>query len=165
MRSWGEERRYEHAIRGFNYRMDGIQGAILRVKLRHLNAWTEARRARAAKYGRLLGDTSVGLPTERPDCRHVYHVYAVRVRNRDLIRARLHEAGVQTGVHYPIPVHLQPAYADLGYGQGAFPVSEVVAREVLSLPIYPELTSAQIEAVASALIAAEAGTHATAIPS
>lgn len=159
MRSWGEERRYEHSVRGFNYRMDGIQGAILRVKLRHLPAWTDARRAHAADYAQRLHTTSIAPPAERPDCRHVYHVFAVRVRNRDGVRARLQEAGIQTGVHYPIPVHLQPAYADLGYRQGDFPISETVAREVLSLPLYPELTSAQIDRVTSALVETQADTH------
>ena len=127
LRSWGEERRYEHSVKGFNYRMDGIQGAILRVKLRHLEAWTEARRARAADYARALAGTGIALPVERPQCRHVYHVYAVRLPHRDATRAALQAAGIQTGVHYPIPVHLQPAHADLGYAPGDFPVSEDVA--------------------------------------
>jgi dTDP-4-amino-4,6-dideoxygalactose transaminase len=140
LRSWGEETRYEH----------GIQGAILGVKLRHLEAWTEARRDRAAAYGRLLG-RRLSLPVERPDARHVYHVFAVRLPGRDGWRAKLTEAGVQTGVHYPIPVHLQPAYRDLGYHSGDFPVSEAAAGEVLSLPMFPELTDAQIDTVARAL--------------
>jgi dTDP-4-amino-4,6-dideoxygalactose transaminase len=149
LRAWGEETRYEHKYRGFNYRMDGIQGAVLGVKLRHLEAWTDARRARAAEYARQLASTPVIPPTERPGARHVYHAYVVRVRDRDAWRSRLAEAGVQTGVHYPVPVHLQPAYRDLGYSQGDFPVAERAAREVLSLPIYPELTDEQIETIAS----------------
>jgi dTDP-4-amino-4,6-dideoxygalactose transaminase len=148
LRAWGEETRYEHKYRGFNYRMDGIQGAVLGVKLKHLESWTEARRARAATYARALQDTGVVVPVERPGVRHVYHVYVVRTPDRDGLRARLTEAGVQTGVHYPIPVHLQPAYRDLGYSVGDFPVSERAAREVLSLPIYPELTEEQIETIA-----------------
>jgi dTDP-4-amino-4,6-dideoxygalactose transaminase len=148
LRNWGEERRYEHAVKGFNYRMDGIQGAILRVKLKYLEAWTEARRDRAARYRAALDGTAVRLPEERPEVRHVYHVFAVRVAGRDSWRARLTEAGIQCGVHYPIPVHLQPAHADLGYSTGDFPVSEAVAAEVLSLPVFPELTNAQIDAVA-----------------
>jgi dTDP-4-amino-4,6-dideoxygalactose transaminase len=159
LRAWGEERRYEHSMKGFNYRMDGIQGAILRVKLRHLEDWTEARRARAADYRRAFRDTGVGVPIELDGCRHVYHVYAVRLRSRDAARESLQKAGIHTGVHYPIPVHLQPAYADLGYGAGEFPVSETVASEVLSLPMYPELTTAQIEEVASALLSTLAGAH------
>jgi dTDP-4-amino-4,6-dideoxygalactose transaminase len=148
LRAWGEETRYEHKYRGFNYRMDGIQGAVLGVKLRHLESWTEARRARAATYARALKDTGVVVPVERPGVRHVYHVYVVRTSDRDGLRARLTDAGVQTGVHYPIPVHMQPGYRDLGYSAGDFPVSERAAREVLSLPIYPELTDDQIETIA-----------------
>lgn len=155
LRSWGEERRYEHVLKGFNYRMDGIQGAILRVKLRYLDGWTEARRARAADYSRAFAGSGVGVPLEREGCRHVYHVYAVRLRGRDATRASLQQAGIQTGVHYPIPVHLQPAYQDVGYKAGDFPVAESVAAEVLSLPMYPELTTGQVNEVAAAVLAAE----------
>ncbi len=155
LRSWGEERRYEHSLKGFNYRMDGIQGAILRVKLRHLEAWTEARRARAVDYRAAFAGSDVVPPVEADGCRHVYHVYAVRLRNRDAVRAQLQEKGIQTGVHYPIPIHLQPAYADLGYEAGDFPVSEQLASEVLSLPMFPEMTGAQVAEVAGAVLAAE----------
>jgi len=155
MRSWGEERRYEHSVKGFNYRMDGIQGAILRVKLRHLDAWTAARRARAADYARAFAGTGIATPVERPDCRHVYHVYAVRLSQRDSTRAALQAADIQTGVHYPIPIHLQPAHADLGYGPGDFPVSEEAAAQVLSLPMFPEMSVEQVEQVAAAVLAAE----------
>ena len=151
LRSWGEKTRYEHSIRGFNYRMDGIQGAVLGVKLRHLERWTEARRRLAATYGRLLAGTAARTPRERPGVRHVYHVYAVRLPQRDAWRARLLEMGIQTGVHYPVPVHLQPAYRDLGYEAGDFPVAEAVAREVLSLPLFPEMTDAQLEEVCGVL--------------
>lgn len=151
LRSWGEERRYEHLLKGFNFRMDGIQGAILRIKLRHLDAWTEARRARAAAYGAALAGTGVRVPEERTGDRHVYHVFAVRLQGRNDARARLEAAGVQTGVHYPIPVHLQPAYRNLGGRPGDFPVAEQAAGEVLSLPIYPELTSEQVAYVAGVL--------------
>jgi dTDP-4-amino-4,6-dideoxygalactose transaminase len=151
LRAWGEEVRYEHKYRGFNYRMDGVQGAILGVKLRHLEAWTEARRRNAAEYGRRLAHTSAKLPRERRDVRHVYHLYVVRLQQRDAWRERLTEAGVQTGVHYPMPVHLQPAYRDLGYAAGDFPVCEAASREVLSLPMFPELKDAQIAEVAHAL--------------
>jgi dTDP-4-amino-4,6-dideoxygalactose transaminase len=151
LRSWGEERRYEHALKGYNYRMDGIQGAILGVKLRHLERWTEQRRSRAAAYRRALAGTPAVLPVERADVRHVYHVFAVRLKQRDAWRARFAELGIQTGVHYPIPVHLQPAHRDLGYERGAFPVSESVASEILSLPIFPELTDEQIETIGGAL--------------
>ena len=155
MRSWGEERRYEHSVKGFNYRMDGIQGAILRVKLRHLDAWTAARRARAADYARAFAGTGIATPVERPGCRHVYHVYAVRLSQRDSTRAALQAADIQTGVHYPIPIHLQPAHADLGYGPGDFPVSEEAAAQVLSLPMFPEMSVEQVEQVAAAVLAAD----------
>jgi dTDP-4-amino-4,6-dideoxygalactose transaminase len=154
LRSWGEETRYTHTYRGFNYRMDGIQGAVLDVKLRHLEKWTDARRVHAASYRRYLSDTAAALPAVRDDATHVYHVYAVRVPRRDAVRAALTEAGVQTGVHYPIPVHLQPGYRDLGYTPGDFPVAEQVAGEVLSLPIYPELTDENIQRVAGVVRAA-----------
>jgi dTDP-4-amino-4,6-dideoxygalactose transaminase len=149
LRSWGEEVRYEHKHRGFNYRMDGVQGAVLGVKLKYLEAWTEARRSHAAGYTRRLTGTAASAPTERPASRHVYHQYVVRVPERDAWRAALTEAGVQTGVHYPIPVHLQPAYADLGYSSGDFPIAEQAAAEVLSLPMFPEMTDQQIESIAT----------------
>ena len=157
LRDWGAEKKYEHRFKGFNYRMEALQGAILRVKLRHLEAWTEARRSRAALYNRLLSSAPIDRPGVRPGARHVYHVYTVRVQAEQ--RARVAEAlasqGIQTGIHYPVPVHLQPAYADLGHSPGAFPESERAAREVLSLPIYPELTEAQVATVADAMKAAQ----------
>lgn len=152
LRDWGQEQRYHHAVKGFNYRMDGIQGAILRVKLRHLEDWTEARRAHAARYDRLLkGVSDVKAPVELADRRHVYHIYAVRSQDRDGLQRRLQAEGVQTGLHYPIPVHLQKAHADLGHKPGDFPVSEAAARSVLSLPIYPEMTARQVEQVVAAM--------------
>ncbi|HEY3158246.1 MAG TPA: DegT/DnrJ/EryC1/StrS family aminotransferase [Vicinamibacterales bacterium] len=151
LRDWGREKRYEHRLKGFNYRMDGIQGAILRVKLRHLEPWTERRRQVAEWYAAALDPESVRLPKARPGCRHVYHVYAVRTDDREKLRDVLGTQGIQTGVHYPIPVHLQPAHADLGYHAGDFPVAEQVAREVLSLPMFPEMTREQVQAVAEAV--------------
>jgi len=147
LRSWGESRRYYHDLRGFNYRMEGIQGAILRVKLRHLERWTEARRSHAALYDALLKDSGVVTPREMPYARHVYHVYAIRTPHRDALVDALKTADIQYGIHYPIPVHLQRAYRDSRYGEGSFPVAERIAGEVLSLPIYPELQRAQIEEV------------------
>jgi dTDP-4-amino-4,6-dideoxygalactose transaminase len=157
LRAWGEEQRYEHKYRGFNYRMDGVQGAVLGVKLRYLEAWTERRRQIASQYARRLAGTDAVLPRERESVRHVYHAYVVRVRERERWRARLADAGVQTGVHYPVPVHLQPAYRDLGYGPGDFPVSESAAAQVLSLPVFPELTDVQIDTVAGVFRRALAG--------
>lgn len=151
LRSWGEGARYTHTVRGFNYRMDGIQGAVLDVKLRHIDRWTAARRAHAASYARFLEDTPAALPRVREGATHVYHVHAVRVPRRESVRAALAEAGVQTGVHYPIPVHLQPAYQDLGYARHDFPVAERLADEVLSIPIFPELTGEQIETIAAVI--------------
>ena len=151
LRDWGQDRKYHHALRGFNYRMEGFQGAILRVKLGHLEQWTEKRRAIVKKYNDALTDSGVETPAEMPWARHVYHVYTLRTENRDGVRSALTEQGIQTGVHYPIPVHMQPAYADLGYGVGAFPQAERAAMEVLSLPLYPEMIDDQIRKVSQAL--------------
>ena len=152
LRDWGQKERYHHLLKGFNYRMDGIQGAILRVKLRYLEQWTEARRVHARQYAKLLaGSTTVKPPVEAPDRRHVYHIYAVRSADRCRLQRLLQAEGVQTGSHYPIPVHLQPAHADLGYGAGDFPTSEAAAREVLSLPMFPEMTATQVGQVVAAV--------------
>lgn len=152
LRDWGQEQRYHHLLKGFNYRMDAIQGAILRIKLRHLEAWTEARRAHARRYSSLLaGSAHLKTPVEITDRRHVYHVYAIRSRDRDELQRVLSAEGIQSGLHYPIPVHLQKAHADLGYQAGDFPVSEAAAREVLSLPIYPEMPAWHVDQVAAAL--------------
>jgi dTDP-4-amino-4,6-dideoxygalactose transaminase len=151
LRDWGQDRKYHHVLRGYNYRMEGFQGAVLGVKLRHLEAWTEARRAVVSEYNRLLAGSGVELPQEMSWGRHVYHVYTLRTEERDAMQQSLHAAGIQTGIHYPVPVHLQPAYADLGYGPGAFPRSERAARQVLSLPLYPELSMQAIVEVASAV--------------
>ncbi len=153
LRDWGQDRKYHHVLRGYNYRLEAIQGAILRVKLRQLEIWTEARRRIVEKYGDLLADADVVLPAEREWARHVYHLFTVRCKNRDVTQAALLKHGIQTGVHYATPVHLQPAYGELGYGPGSLPESEKAAKEVLSLPIYPELTDAQLELVAEALTA------------
>jgi dTDP-4-amino-4,6-dideoxygalactose transaminase len=154
LRNWGERTKYQHVVAAFNARMQGLQGAILRVKLRHLEDWTESRRRHAARYNTLLKDSGLGLPEEMPYARHVYHLYTVRVRERAAVRASLEAAGIQTGLHYPAPVHLQPAYADLGYRAGQFPVAERAAGEVLSLPMFPELTNDQIATIAEALTSA-----------
>jgi dTDP-4-amino-4,6-dideoxygalactose transaminase len=151
LRDWGQERKYHHVRRGFNYRMEGLQGSILRVKLAHLEAWTDARRAHARRYVELLHNLDVELPTEAPYARHVYHVFAVRTHDRASLQRTLQAHGVGTGIHYPIPVHLQPAYQDLGYGPGDFPESERAATEVLSLPMFPELTPTDLETVAAAM--------------
>jgi dTDP-4-amino-4,6-dideoxygalactose transaminase len=151
LRDWGQEQRYHHVMKGYNYRMDGIQGAILRVKLRYLDQWTEARRSHAAQYDQLLANSGVSTPTVMPYSHHVYHIYAVRTKQREILQQKLSEQGIQTGIHYPIPVHMQTGYADLGYKLGDFPNSELVANEVLSLPMYAELSSAQVQTVATVL--------------
>lgn len=144
LRDWGQEKKYHHILKGYNFRMDGIQGAVLRVKLRYLDQWTEGRRRCAAEYSSMLANSGLTLPVVTPDCSHVFHVYAVRTSNRDQMKAHLEANGIQAGIHYPIPVHLTEAYADPRYRAGNFPNAEAAAAEELSLPIYPELTSAQI---------------------
>ena len=141
LRDWGQDRKYHHLLRGYNYRMEGFQGAVLGVKLRHLEQWTEARRHLVLQYNHLLSDCELELPTELPGMRHVYHVYTIRSKERDRLQKVLADDGIQTGIHYPVPVHLQPAYADLGSGPKSFPEAEAAARQVLSLPLYPELSS------------------------
>jgi dTDP-4-amino-4,6-dideoxygalactose transaminase len=152
LRDWGAEKKYEHVLKGYNYRLETLQGAVLRVKLRHLESWTEARRTAAARYNDLLAGSGIPTPREAAGARHVYHIYAIRTSLREKVQGGLDAAGVQTGIHYPIPVHLLPAYTDLGYAKGQFPHSEKAAAEVLSLPMYPELTAVMQEQVAAALI-------------
>jgi dTDP-4-amino-4,6-dideoxygalactose transaminase len=151
LRDWGAERKYEHVLKGYNYRLEGIQAAVLRVKLQHLEDWTRARRAAAARYGEVLADSGVVTPEAAGWARHVYHIYAVRTAARCELQEALQANGIATGIHYPIPVHLQPAFADLGYARGDFPHAERAAAEVLSLPMFAELTAAQCETVAGAV--------------
>lgn len=150
LRDHGQVKKYHHSMIGWNGRMDGIQGAVLRVKLAHLDQANAKRRKHASRYDALLRGT-VGLvtPLESPDRQHVYHIYAVRVSNRDSLGKALSNAGIGWGIHYPIPVHLQQAYSFLGLGRGSFPVAERCADEFLSLPMYPELTEEQITSVAT----------------
>jgi dTDP-4-amino-4,6-dideoxygalactose transaminase len=150
-RDWGQEKRYHHVVEGYNYRMDGIQGAFLRVKLRHLPAWTEARRAHAAKYAELWQGTGVRFPREAAYAKHVYHIYALMASNRDQLQNILGDKGIATGFHYPIPVHLQPCFAFLGHKAGDFPVSEKAAAEEISLPMFAELTDEQIGEIVAAV--------------
>jgi dTDP-4-amino-4,6-dideoxygalactose transaminase len=151
LRDWGQDRKYHHVLRGYNYRMEGFQGAILRVKLRHLEQWTEARRAVASKYQHLLADCGVQLPAEMPWACHVYHAYTLRTEDRDGLQAALQAEGIQTAVHYGVPVHLQPAYTGLGYRKGSFLQAETAAEQVLSLPMYPELSAQAVTQVADAV--------------
>lgn len=148
LRDHGSVRKYEHRFPGYNLRMGGLQGGILTVKLRHLDAWNERRRALAQHYDRLLADSGVMTPTERDYARHVYHLYVVQSPQRDPLRDHLTAQGIATGLHYPIPLHLQEAYRALGYRPGDFPVAERLARECLSLPLYPEMNLEAVDHVA-----------------
>lgn len=163
LRDWGAEKKYYHLLKGYNYRMEALQGAVLRVKLKYLEAWTEARRAHAHHYDRVLARTAVQTPVEMPYARHVYHLYEVRTPFRNRLQEALATKGIQTGLHYPIPVHLQPAWADLGYAPGDFPNAEAAAQELLSLPMFPELRESQLEEVALSIQAAldDDAAHAT----
>lgn len=152
LRDHGRTTKYEHQVEGYNYRLDGLQAAILDVKLRHLETWTEARRRFAAKYDELLAGTEDIVPMKpRAGVRHVYHLYVVRVPDREMLLPLLAKRGVGVGVHYPIPLHLQPAYQRLGFARGAFPNSERLAGEVLSLPMYAEMDEQGPEHVVSVL--------------
>lgn len=152
LRDWGQEKKYEHVLKGFNARMEAIQGAILRVKLRYLENWTRLRRERAHQYRLLLADCpGVTIPYERAGCEHVYHIYPLLVEDREKLRKYLHAQGIGTGIHYPYPVHVLEAYRDLEYRTGDFPVAERVAAQVVSLPMFPEMTSDQTETVAHAV--------------
>ena len=144
LRDWGQTQKYHHDLPGFNYRLEGMQGAILGVKLKYLDRWTNARRKNAALYNKYLAGADVATPVEMDYSRHVYHVYAVRTGSREALAQELNAQGVQTGIHYPIPVHLQKAYADSAHQPGDFPHAERAAAEVLSLPMYPELTVEQV---------------------
>jgi dTDP-4-amino-4,6-dideoxygalactose transaminase len=149
LRDWGQEKKYHHEILGYNARLEGVQGAVLRVKLPYLEGWTEARRQRAADYRELLdGCGAVVLPRDYEDRRHVYHIFAVRTPDRPGFMQFLQERGVQSAIHYPFAVHTLPGYADLGYRAGQFPHAERAAAEVVSLPMFPELSRDQVATVA-----------------
>jgi dTDP-4-amino-4,6-dideoxygalactose transaminase len=152
LRDHGQVRKYYHSMVGWNGRMDGIQAAVLSIKLSHLEMATELRRSHAAQYHEeLAGIENVIRPQEAPGRRHVYHLYAIRVPHRDQFIAALTDRGIGSGIHYPVPVHLQECYRELGYGEGSFPVAEKCAREFVSLPMYPELTPTQVSCVADAV--------------
>jgi dTDP-4-amino-4,6-dideoxygalactose transaminase len=151
LRNYGQRVKYYHVVRGTNSRLDTMQAAILRVKLRRLDDWNAARRRHAETYARLLAGLPVALPHTQPECEHVFHLFVVQVAERDRMQKALAERGIATGIHYPVPIHLQEAYRDLGYPKGSFPVTEAAAERVLSLPMFAELTSEQIAAVAQAV--------------
>jgi dTDP-4-amino-4,6-dideoxygalactose transaminase len=151
LREHGSTTRYYHDEVGFNYRMEGFQGAVLGVKLKYLAQWTSERQFVAKRYTELLADTPLQLPSQPAWAESVWHLYVVRHARRDELKKFLEDNGVGCAVHYPVPLHLQKAYADLGHKPGDFPVTEKAARECLSLPIYPELTEQQINRVASVI--------------
>ena len=151
LRDWGAKVRYHHDLHAFNYRMDGIQGAALDVKLRHIEEWTERRIDAARWYDRRLDELGIARPVAPAGSRHVYHVYAVRLADRDAARAALEAASIGVNCHYPIPVHLQRAYEHLGYKRGDLPVSEALADEFLSLPMFPGMTEDQVDEVCAHL--------------
>jgi dTDP-4-amino-4,6-dideoxygalactose transaminase len=151
LRDHAQTKRYHHAEIGFNYRMDAMQGAVLGIKMKHIARWTANRRKLAERYLTLLGDLPLGLPRVRADCEPVWHLFVVLHPERDRIRADLEDRGIQTGLHYPIPLHLQPAYQELGHEPGDFPVAERIARECFTLPLFPEMTDEQQDAVVAAL--------------
>ncbi|MCC6456090.1 MAG: DegT/DnrJ/EryC1/StrS family aminotransferase [Caldilineaceae bacterium] len=151
LRNYGQSRKYHHDMLGYNRRLDTLQAAVLRVKLRYLDEWNQARCQHARAYGALLAGSGLSLPVATAACEPVYHLYVVRSDQRDKLQAHLSKHHIMTGIHYPIPVHLQPAYSHLGYEPGTFPVTEQYAKQILSLPMYPELTPGMIEYVAAVI--------------
>jgi len=151
LRNYGQREKYNHLVCGFNRRLDTLQAAVLRVKLGYLDEWNDARRRHAGRYKQLLASTPLALPPEADYAESVYHLYVVRTDNREVFMDYMQEQEISTGIHYPIPVHLQPAYQELGYGKGDFPVSERYAEQIVSLPMYPELTPEFIDHVAEAI--------------
>ncbi|MFC1979981.1 DegT/DnrJ/EryC1/StrS family aminotransferase [Chloroflexota bacterium] len=152
LRNYGQYARYYHDLLGYNARLDEIQAAILRVKLRHLDNWNERRRRNANYYNELLSDAAIVLPKEADYAKHIYHLYVVRSKNREKLQLHLSREGIVTLIHFPIPIHLQKAYASLQYRRGDFPVAEESANEVLSLPVYPEMEREWTERIANAIL-------------
>lgn len=151
LRNYGQKEKYHHQFRGYNRRLDTLQAAILRVKLKYLEKWNAARRWNAKLYQESLEGSGVVTPTEAAGAESVWHLYVIRTEQRDELKDYLINRGISAGIHYPIPIHLQPAYQDLEYQRGAFPVTESYAQQLLSLPMYAEMTQAQIEFVAKAI--------------
>jgi dTDP-4-amino-4,6-dideoxygalactose transaminase len=152
IRDHGQAKKYYHDMEGYNGRLDAIQAGVLRIKLKRLGSWNESRRQNAKYYNELLSPIKgVTVPVEADGCRHVYHLYVILVDDRDGLQKYLNDKGVGTGLHYPVPLHLQKAYGYQGYKEGEFPVTESVAKRLLSLPMFPELTKAQIEYVADCI--------------
>lgn len=172
LRDHGSTEKYKHEFVGYNARLEGLQGAVLNVKLKHLDVWNDLRRAHAARYVEMLNTISqsasqnagenknhIMLPREMDYARHIYHLFVIELDERERVQEQLKRAGVQTGIHYPVPIHLQPAYVSYGHKPGDFPVAEAQAARVLSLPMFPELSEAQLAHVAQSLIAATASSE------
>jgi len=151
LRNVGQSAKYQHPVKGFNHRLDSIQAAVLCAKLPHLDARNAWRRETAVRYNKLLANTAVTIPTASAWAEHVYHLYIIQVDNRDKLQEHLAEAGIATGIHYPIPIHLQPAYAELGHKPGDFPVTEQLAQRILSLPMYPGIIPEAVEYTSAAI--------------
>ena len=151
LRCYGERKKYEHVLQGGNSRLDEVQAAILRVKLRYLDQWNETRRAKALLYKKYLNGSEIVCPVERVGSEPVYHLFVIRTKRRDTLQRYLKEKGIETLIHYPIPIHLQKAYKYLGYQKGDLPVTERYAREILSLPLFPELTKSEMDEVAGVI--------------
>lgn len=152
MRNCGQRAKNVHELAPYNHRLDNLQAAILRVKLRYLDQWIESRRALAVAYNKLLTNSHVVTPAEPADYMHVYHLYVIRTENRDALQSYLKERGIGTAIHYPKPVHLQPFYSNGLDRRGEFPVAEKICDEILSLPLYPEMTEEQVEVVVSEIM-------------
>jgi dTDP-4-amino-4,6-dideoxygalactose transaminase len=152
LRDHGSTKKYEHSFPGYNFRMEGLQGGFLAAKLPHLDAGNDGRRAAAAIYDQLLAGSAVVTPAVMPGVKHIYHLYVIQADERDALKQHLAEQGIETGLHYPVPLHLQQAYESLGYKAGDFPVSESLARRILSLPMFPTISREQIEYVGSAVM-------------
>jgi dTDP-4-amino-4,6-dideoxygalactose transaminase len=152
LREHGSLQKYVHLIPGYNFRMEGIQGAVLAVKLPHLDSWNDRRRAIAQRYNERLAGQGVILPAEEPDSKHVYHLYVVQADDRDALKDHLAKSGIETGLHYPIPLHQQDAYASLGYRTGDFPVTEQLTQRILSLPMYPDMSLEAADYVSDSII-------------
>lgn len=154
LRNCGQKEKYIHELAPFNHRLDTLQAAILRVKLQHLDEWIAARRSHAALYTELLSEIGeVAVPVEPANTTHVYHLYVLWTRDRDALRSYLQEQGIATGIHYPIPIHLQPFYAGNGFQRGQFPITEKLCEGIVSLPMFPEMTDEQVQYVAEKVIA------------
>jgi dTDP-4-amino-4,6-dideoxygalactose transaminase len=151
LRDHGSVKKYEHDFPAYNLRLEGIQGGVLAVKLPHLDGWNDNRRVLAKRYDELFAGSKIAAPRQMPYSEHVYHLYVIVVEDREALRQALSERGIENGLHYPVPLHLQKAYADLGYKKGDFPVSEHVASNHVSLPMYAELPLEHVEYVAKSV--------------